>query len=112
MARKKKRRRMEETSKEPPLPTEGTVLCGVVRHLGGDFLIAKCLDGVDRKVRIPGKMRRRVWINEGDIILVGIWDFSPNRGDVLYRYNRSEVAKLIEKNVLPKEFLDVLSELI
>jgi translation initiation factor 1A len=109
---KKKRGMPEETSKEPPLPGEGTVICGVIRHLGGDFLLAKCLDGVDRKIRIPGKMRRRVWINEGDLILVGIWDFSPDKGEVIHRYNRSEVSKLIEKNIIPKEFLDALSELI
>ncbi len=109
---KKKRREPEEASKEPPLPGEGTVICGVIRHLGGDFLLAKCLDGVDRKIRIPGKMRRRVWINEGDLILVGIWDFSPDRGEVIHRYSRGEVAKLLEKNVIPREFLDALSELI
>ncbi|RLG80353.1 MAG: translation initiation factor IF-1A [Thermoprotei archaeon] len=110
MPRKKKRRGGEESSKEPPLPGEGMVICGVIRHLGGDFLVAKCLDGVDRKIRIPGKMRRRVWINEGDLILVGIWDFSPERGEVIHRYSRSEVAKLLEKNVVPKEFLEALSE--
>ncbi|OYT37829.1 MAG: translation initiation factor IF-1A [Desulfurococcales archaeon ex4484_58] len=108
----KKKRRSEEKPKETPLPGEDTVICGVIRHLGGDHLIAKCLDGVDRKVRIPGKMRRRVWISEGDIILVGVWDFSPNRGDVIYKYSRSEVAKLVEKNIIPKEFLDAISELI
>ena len=112
MPKKKKRRREEESSKEPPLPTEGTVICGVIRHLGGDFLLAKCLDGVDRKIRIPGKMRRRVWISEGDIILVGVWDFSPERGEVLHKYSRSEVAKLLERNVLPREFLEALSEFI
>lgn len=113
MAKKKKKRRTyEEVSKEPPLPGEGQVICGIVRLVGGDYLIVKCLDGMDRKVRIPGKMRRRVWMNEGDIVLVGIWDFSPQRGEVLHKYSRGEVAKLIEKGVLPKEFLEALSELI
>lgn len=114
MAKKKKRKKgsYEEVSKEPPLPGEGQVICGIVRLVGGDYLIVKCLDGMDRKVRIPGKMRRRVWMNEGDIVLVGIWDFSPQRGEVLHKYSRGEVAKLIEKGVLPKEFLEALSELI
>ncbi len=112
MPKKKKRRASEESSKEPPLPTEGTVICGVIKLLGGDYLVVKCLDGVDRKVRIPGKMRRRVWMNEGDIVLVGLWDFSPNRGEVLHRYTRQEVAKLLEKGVLPREFLEALSEYI
>jgi len=103
-----------ETSREPPLPSEseGTVICGVVRHLGGDFLLAKCLDGVDRKIRIPGKMRKRVWISEGDLILVGLWDFAPDKGEVVYVYSKSEVSKLVEKNIVPKEFLEALSEMI
>nr|WP_245526423.1 translation initiation factor aIF-1A [Desulfurococcus mucosus] len=95
-----------------PNPDEGTIICGVIRHLGGDFLVAKCLDGVDRKIRIPGKLRRRVWISEGDIILVGLWDFSSDKGEVVYKYGRNEVNKLVEKGVVPKEFIDALSELI
>jgi len=104
----------QESVKEPPLPNEreGTVICGVVRHLGGDFLLAKCLDGYDRKIRIPGKMRRRVWISEGDLILVGVWDFSPDKGEVVYVYSKSEVSKLVEKNIVPKEFLEALSGMI
>jgi len=97
-------------SAETPLPGDDTVVCGVVRHLGGDYLLAKCSDGVDRKVRIPGKLRKRVWINEGDIILVGLWDFSPDKGEVVYKYGRNEINKLIEKGFLSKEFINALSE--
>jgi len=102
----------EESSGDMPLPGEGSVLCGVIKHLGGDYLVAKCLDGVDRKVRIPGRMRRKVWISEGDIILVGVWDFSPSKGEVLYKYSRSEISRLLDMKLLPKEFLDALSEYI
>ncbi|WP_440060268.1 translation initiation factor aIF-1A [Thermogladius sp. 4427co] len=102
----------EAGSKEPPLPGEGTVICGVIKHLGGDYVLAKCYDGQDRKLRIPGRMRKRVWISEGDIVLAGVWDFSPDRGEVVYKYGRSEVEKLIEKGVISKDFLDAISELI
>jgi len=98
--------------REPPVPSEGSTICGVIRHLGGDYLLAKCIDGVDRKIRIPGKMRRKVWISEGDLILVAVWDFSPDKGEVLYKYSKSEVNRLIEKKIVPKEFIDALSELI
>ncbi len=108
--KKKKRRYREESSKEPPLPDKGTIICGVIRLLGGDYLVVKCIDGAERKVRIPGKMRRRVWMNEGDIVLVGLWDFSPDRGEIVHKYSRGEVAKLLERGVLPQEFLEALSE--
>ncbi|WP_042667779.1 translation initiation factor aIF-1A [Desulfurococcus amylolyticus] len=111
---KKHQKQGDEHGGEIPLPNpdEGTIICGVVRHLGGDYLIAKCLDGVDRKIRIPGKLRRKVWITEGDIILVGLWDFSTEKGEVVYKYGKNEVNKLVEKGVVPKEFIDALSELI
>ncbi|XXC01297.1 translation initiation factor aIF-1A [Thermogladius sp. KZ2Tp1] len=102
----------EPSSKEPPVPSEGTIICGVIKHLGGDYLLAKCMDGVDRKLRIPGKMRRRVWISEGDIVLAGVWDFSPEKGEVLYKYGRSELEKLMEKGIVTKEFIDAISELV
>ncbi len=110
---KKKRRHEEETSKEMPLPKEeeGTVLCIIERLIGADFLLARCADGVQRKVRIPGSMRRRVWMREGDVILVAPWDFKPDRGDVIYRYRGDEVKKLVEMGLLPQELLELAEEL-
>lgn len=112
LPKKKKKGVEEEAGKEPPIPGEGEVICGVIRLVGGNHFVAKCLDGVERMVRIPGRMRRRVWMREGDIVLVAPWDFNPKKGDVIYKYEKSEVAKLIEKGIIPKEFLDALSELI
>merc|ERR1719342_1777486 len=31
-----------------------------------------CFDGVKRLCRIRGKLRKKVWINQSDIILVGL----------------------------------------
>ncbi|WP_048061551.1 translation initiation factor aIF-1A [Hyperthermus butylicus] len=111
MARKK-RRAEEEARKEPPLPSEeeGTQLCVVVRLLGADHLLIRCQDGVERKARIPGSMRRRVWIREGDIVLAAPWDFKPDRADVVYRYSREELRKLVEKGIVPQELLELAEE--
>lgn len=110
----KKKEKKEEAPVEIPMPNpaEGTVVCGVIRHLGADYLLAKCLDGIDRKVRIPGKLRRKTWIIEGDIILVGLWGDKSDKGDVVYKYSKSEIEALIEKGVIPKEFIDAISGLI
>lgn len=107
-----KKRGVEEKPNDIPLPSVDTVICGVIRHLGGDHVLTKCLDGVDRKVRIPGKIRKKVWINEGDIVLVGVWDFNPTRGDIVHKYERGEISKLLEKGVISKDFLDAISGLI
>ena len=113
MARKKRRGTAEESSKEPPLPNpeEGTMLCVITRILGADHLLIRCQDGVERKARIPGSMRRRVWMREGDIVLAAPWDFKPDRADVIYRYNRDEVRKLVEKGLLPEELIELAEEL-
>ncbi len=102
-----KKKSREEKPKEPPLPDEATVLCVAERMLGGDHIIVRCVDGKTRSARIPGRMRRRVWVKEGDIVLVAPWEFSPERkGDIIYRYSSDEVRKLIDKGLLPREFLE------
>lgn len=95
-----------------PSEAEGTIICGVIRHLGGDYLLVKCVDGIDRKARIPGKLRRKVWIKEGDIVLVGLWDYNSDKGDIVHKYARNEINKLVERGILSKEFVDAISELI
>ncbi|MET1129073.1 MAG: translation initiation factor aIF-1A [Thermoproteota archaeon] len=112
MARKKGARE-EEARKEIPLPNpdEGTILCVVTRLLGGDYLVVRCQDGVERKARIKGSMRRRVWIREGDIVLAAPWDFKPDRADIVYRYSRNELQELAEKGLLPQELLELAEEL-
>jgi translation initiation factor 1A len=107
----KKKEPVEEKPVEIPLPNpeEATIICGVIRHLGGDYLLVKCLDGYDRKARIPGKLRKKVWIMEGDFVLIGLWAHGSDKGDIIHKYSRSEVNKLVEQGVIPKEFIDAIS---
>ncbi len=110
MARKKRYR--PERKKETPLPDEeeGTILCVVQRNLGGGFLEVLCTDGEVYKAWIPGKMRRRVWMREGDVILFLPWGTSDMKGEVVYRYWRDEVKKLIEMGYITEEFLEEVIE--
>jgi len=107
VARKKKKRRVEERPRELLLPAEGQVVGVVERLVGAEHAIVKCSDGYSRMCRIPGRMRRRVWIKEGDVVLVAIWDFQPTRkGDIIHRYERDEIKKLVEMNYIPRELLE------
>ena len=108
----RKRKGAEESKKEIPLPNpeEGTILCVVVRVLGADHLLIRCQDGVERKARIPGSLRRRMWMREGDIVLAAPWDFKPDRADVIYRYQKEEVRKLAEKGIIPQELIELAEE--
>lgn len=105
-----KKRETEEKPKDIPLPDESTVICLVEKLLGGDHFLARCLDGYTRVTRIPGKFRKRVWIKEGDIVLVAPWDTQPDRrGDMVYKYWSDEVKKLVEKGILSPELLEGLT---
>jgi len=77
--------------KDVVLPVANDVLCIAVRLLGFDRVLVKCQDGHERLCRIRGKMKRRVWIREGDVVLVSPWDFqSDKRGDIIWRYTRGQ----------------------
>ena len=104
--------RGRESKGEMPLPSEdeGTMLCVVQRIIGAGFLEALCVDGEVYKARIPGKMRRRVWIREGDVILFLPWGTPDMKGEVVYRYMRDEVKKLLDMGVLPSELLEEVLE--
>jgi len=80
------------------LPVANDVLGIAVKLLGFDRVLVKCQDGRERLCRIRGKMKRRVWIREGDVVLISPWDFqSDKRGDVIWRYTRSQAEWLRKK---------------
>ena len=91
----------EEELSEMVLPAANDVLGVAVKLLGFDRVLVKCQDGHERLCRIRGKMKRRVWIRQGDIVLVSPWDFqSDKRGDIIWRYKRSQAEWLRKKGYL------------
>lgn len=74
----------------------------VVKMYGYDRVLVECSDGKTRLCRIRGQLKRRIWIKEGDLVLVSPWDFQRDkRGDVWWRFTRGQALKLAEKGVLP-----------
>ncbi len=77
------------------LPSQNDVLGVAIKLLGYDRVLVKCQDGRERLCRIRGKMKRRVWIREGDVVLVSPWDFQGDkRGDLFWRYTKSQAEQL------------------
>lgn len=60
--------------------------------LGNGRIEAKCFDGVTRLAHIRGKMRKKVWIAQGDIILLSLRDFQDDKADVIVKYTPDEVS--------------------
>ena len=79
-------------------PRAGEVLGVVEMMLGADKMRARCEDGNTRICRIPGRMRKRVWIKMGDLILIEPWKIQTNeRGDVAFRYTSTQANWLRRK---------------
>jgi len=97
----KKKVLSEEEIKDMVLPSGNDVLGIAEKLLGYDRVLVKCEDGHERLCRIRGKMKRRVWIRVGDIVLVSPWDFqSDKRGDIYWRYTKSQAEVLRKKGLL------------
>jgi translation initiation factor 1A len=80
------------------VPSANDVLGVAIKLLGFDRILVKCQDGKERLCRIRGKMKRRVWIREGDVVLVSPWDFqSDKRGDLIWRYTKAQAEMLRKK---------------
>lgn len=76
------------------MPEEDEVFATVESMLGANRIKVRCADGVERTARIPGKMRKRVWIREDDVVLVEPWDWQDEKADVTWRYEKQEADQL------------------
>ena len=89
------------------LPQQGELLGRVIKLVGGDNVIVKCTDGKVRTCRIRGKIKRRMWIRDHDLVLVAPWDFKSDRADIVWRYTAGNAEKLEQEGHLGN--LDVMA---
>ncbi len=91
----------EEEISRIRIPKEGELLGTVELMLGSDKLRVKCSDEKERIVRIPGKLRKRVWIRLNDLILIQPWKvMTDRRADVVWRYTDTQAKWLAKKGYL------------
>jgi len=85
------------------LPRDKQVLGVLDQRLGGSRMRVRCLDGKTRICRIPGRLKRRLWVREGDTVIVEPWEYSgDSKGDLLYKYTNTQVNFLKKKGYLDK----------
>lgn len=95
----------ESQLREIKLPQEGELLGRVVKLLGSDHIMVKCTDGKTRMGRIRGKLKRKIWIRDNDIVILAPWDFKQDeRGDIIWRFTLSQMDWLKSNGHLPKDF--------
>jgi len=90
------------TKRELTIKEEGQEYAQVTKMLGNGRMDAQCFDGVKRQVHIPGRMRKKIWIAQGDIILVGLRDFQDAKCDVILKYTADEARELKNRKEIPE----------
>ena len=71
--------------------------------LGASKIRVMCADGKSRIGRIPGKLKKRMWIREGDLLIIRPWEFQEDeKADILFRYTRTQATNLARRRIIPE----------
>ncbi len=85
------------------LPRGEEVLGIIEQRHGGNKMQVNCLDGKTRNCRVPGRLKRALWLRPGDVVLIELWEFDKNKGDVIFKYKPNHVEWLRNHGYLKKE---------
>ena len=105
---KKHSNQVDETNLRVTLPykPKGEMFAVAETFQGGSRLQLICEDGERRMGRIPGKLRRRMWGRENDLLIVVPWSFQDSKADVKFRYTPTQTSNLKRSGKIP-EILDI-----
>lgn len=81
---------------------KGKEIFGILdQRLGGSRTRVKCLDGKTRICRIPGRLKRKLWVREGDLVLIEPWGIGGDeKGDILFKYKSTHIDWLKKNGYL------------
>jgi len=103
--KRKKGKKQVQEDRELAYKGESEEYAQVIKILGDGRFECNCTDGIKRIAHVRGKMRKRIWIANGDIILVSLRDFEPEKCDVVEKYKEKEVAKLKKAGEIPESMV-------
>jgi translation initiation factor 1A len=92
----------EEVGRLPlPRRNRGEIFGIANQLLGAARIRVMCEDSVARMGRITGKMKKKMWIREGDLLIIRPWGFQEGKADILFRYSRTQATYLSRRNLIP-----------
>lgn len=95
--------RIAEEIRRVKLPKGNQVFGILDQRLGASRMRVRCLDGKTRVCRVPGRLKRRMWLREGDVVLVEPWELGGDeRGDVIFKYRHVQVDWLRKRGYIKK----------
>ena len=94
--------RLEEEIRRIKFPRPPRQSFGIVeQRLGGSRMSVRCFDGKTRICRIPGRLKRKLWVREGDLVIVEAWELGGEaKGDIIFKYRPSQVQWLKKNGYL------------
>jgi translation initiation factor 1A len=101
LTEKERLERQQEEMRRTPMPRANQVIGICDQRVGGSRMKVRCLDGKPRICRIPGRLKRRLWVREKDILLIEPWELGGDeKGDVVFKYTRAQAGVLRKKGLL------------
>ena len=91
-----------------PYRRNGEMFARVTDIYGQDRMGVYCEDGKHRLGRIRGKIKKRVWIRKGDLVVINPWEFETEvqgqkeKCEISWRYLRHEISWLERKGLVPE----------
>ena len=73
----------------------------ITKALGNCRFEVMCFDGKSRLATMCGKMRKRVFVNQGELVLVSLRDWQDSKCDIIDKYNQNDIQKLKQLKYIP-----------
>ena len=76
------------------LPRENQVIGIISQRVGGGRMLVSCMDGKTRNCKVPGRLRRGMWLREDDVVIVEPWEFDNEKGGIMFKYSKAAIDRL------------------
>lgn len=93
----------EQKISRAPLPRGKETIGIIEQRLGGNKMMVSCLDGKKRNSRVPGRLKRKLWLRPGDVVIVEPWELDFDKGDIIFKYRPNQVEWLKQNGYLKTE---------
>ncbi|MCH8519123.1 MAG: translation initiation factor eIF-1A [Nanoarchaeota archaeon] len=101
MSQKKKLNDLQNQAPSKARKPKNEEFIGVVeKRLGGSRMMIRGMNGVESMARVPGRMKKFLWIREGDIVLLQPWEIEKDKSDLIYKYKPNEIRQLQKEGLL------------
>ena len=102
--RKKGKKPLQDT-REFRFKEECEEYARIIKLLGDGRFQCTCSDGVDRIAHLRHKMWKKVWLKCGDVVLISLRDYEPEKCDIIDKYTEKEIAKLLKNGEIKENLL-------